>query len=540
MTTKRKQSLLRVVGFFCFLALLQMNVFAQTGNVKGLIKSESGDAVARATVHLTNTEKGVKLSTNTDTNGLFHFTQLPAGTGYVIEVSHVGYIKQIFPGYTVKNGEQIAIAIKLKENNDQLSDVVVVGYGSRSRAEITGSVSSVKKEEFNQGVFSSPLQLLQGKVAGLLITKSGNPNENPTVVLRGPSSFRQGNEAYEPFYVIDGVPGASINLVAPDDIESVDVLKDASSTSIYGSRAANGVIIITTRKVKKGRSNLSYSSYAALEKISNTLEMADAVSLRNYVQSNGLSFDAVNNDSVSNTNWQKAVTRTGFSHNHNISFNGSNQHSSYNVSVNYLNNEGIIKNSSMNRLVVRANIEHRAFADRLKLNLNAVNSSTNGHLIPDQVYNNMMTYLPTVPIMQADGTYTEDKSRTTGTGGYYNPVALLNQNIIQNKINLILMNGVAAVNILPGLDFTTSLSMQKQRVDTNLYYYKSSMLARNLNADGYAQRNTVSSVKKVLEAYAIPILNGNAPPPSMPVLTSLFSKTGYPAPWIIILKIQMT
>jgi iron complex outermembrane receptor protein len=156
----------------------------------------------------------------------------------------------------------------------------------------------------------------------------------------------------------------------------------------------------------------------------------------------------------------------------------------------------------MNRMVVRANVEHRAFNEKLKLNVNFANSITNGDLIPDQVYNNMMTYLPTVAVKQADGSYTEDKSRTTGTGGYYNPVALLNQHVIQNHINLMLVNGVANVNILPGLDFTASLSLQKQQADTNLYYYKNSMLARNLNADGYAQRNSVKSTKKVLEAYA--------------------------------------
>ncbi len=170
--------------------------------------------------------------------------------------------------------------------------------------------------------------------------------------------------------------------------------------------------------------------------------MADAVSLRNYAAASVLTFDAVNNDGESNTNWQKKLPVPVFHTIQNISFNGGNNHSSYAVSVNYMNNEGIIKTSGMNRLVVRSNVEHRAFNERLKLNVNFVNSTTNGHLIPDQVYNNMMTYLPTVSIMQKDGSYTEDKSRTVGTGGYYNPVGLLNQSKIENKINLMLLNGV--------------------------------------------------------------------------------------------------
>ncbi|BAV07827.1 iron complex outermembrane recepter protein [Filimonas lacunae] len=500
MTTTGKQSFLRQALFICLLLMLQLNVFAQSGSLKGLIRNEKGDPIASANVSLTNAATKFKQRVTTDSTGMFRFAQVPAGSGYTIEVSHIGYATQTLPNYTLKEGEPVAVSIKMKENNGALNEIVIVGYGSRSKSEITGSITSVKREDFNQGVYSSPLQLLQGKVAGLNITKSGNPNENPTVVLRGPSSFRPGNDAYEPFYVIDGVPGANINTIAPDDIESIDVLKDASSTSIYGARAANGVIIITSRKVRKGQSRLSYSSYIGIEKISHTLKMADANQLRNYVESNGDKFDAVNNDSVSNTNWQKEISRTGLSHNHNVSFNGSNQHSSYGVSVNYLNNEGIIKGSSMNRFVVRANVEHRAFNDRLRLSLNVTNSRTNGDLIPSQVYNNMMTYLPTVAVKQADGSYTEDRSRTVGTGGYYNPVALIANNTIQNKINLSIINGVINANILPGLDFTTSIAFQNQQQDTNQYYNRYSMLDQIHT--GFASRSTTSSSKKIWESYA--------------------------------------
>lgn len=502
MRSTGKQILLRTAAFLSLLVLLQMSAFAQTGNVKGLIRNEKGEAVAGATVVLSNATARFNQSTRTDSGGLFRFTQVPAGNGYSIEVSHVAYVKQTMPNYSIKEGEQVAVAVKLTEANSQLNEVVVVGYGTRSRNEVTGAVTSLKREDFNQGVFSSPMQLLQGKVAGLNITRSGNPNENPSVILRGPSSFRANTSAYEPFYVIDGVPGANLNIVAPDDIESMDVLKDAASTSIYGARAANGVIIVTTRKVRKGQSHLSYSSYAAIEQISNTLKMANATELRDYIKKNGRTLTPVNDDGVSNTDWQKEVTRTGVSHNHNLSFNGSNQHSAYGVSVNYLNNEGIIKTSSMNRFVVRANLEHRAFEDRLKINLNVTNSITNGNQVPAQVYNNMMTYLPTVAVMQPDGSYTEDRTRTVGTGGYYNPVALLYNNTIQNKINLFLVNGVVNWNILPGLDFTTSISMQKQQLDTNMYYKSTSMLLPAVTDKGYAERTAVSNTRKIWESYA--------------------------------------
>lgn len=500
MTFRRKRLFPQFAVLLLFAVLLHLKVFAQTGEIKGLIRTAKGEPMPGATVILTRNGGPFSKATHTDSFGLFRFSKVPADTGYVIKASYVGYTTLVSESYIMKADDQLSIALKLQENNGQLNDVVVIGYGSRSRSEVVGAVTTVKKEDFNVGVYSDPVQMLQGKVAGLNISRSGNPNENAAIILRGPSSFRSGTDAYEPFYVIDGVPGASIYSVAPGDIESMDVLKDAVSTSIYGSRAANGVIIITTRKVRSGQSHLSYSTYGAVESISNTIKMATAPQLRDYLATNNITIDNINNDGVSNTNWQKEVTRKGFSHNHNLSYSGSNQHSSYGVSVNYLNNQGIIKGSSMDRLVIRSNVQHRAFNDRLKLDMNVTNSITNGKDIPSQVLSNMLTYMPTVPVKNADGSYYEDRSRTTGTSGYYNPVALINQNTIHNKTNIFLVNGMATVNILKGLDFTTSVSMQRQRNDADLYYNSSSMLAQDYT--GYAQRSNVTNTKKVLESFA--------------------------------------
>ncbi|MBP1652030.1 MAG: outer membrane protein SusC, starch binding, partial [Bacteroidetes bacterium] len=500
MTFRGKRPFPRHAVLLLFAVLLHLKVFAQTGDIKGLIRTEKGEPLPGATVILTRNASSFSKVTRTDSIGLFRFSKVPADTGYVIKASYIGYTTHVSERYSVKANDQLSLAFKMQENNGQLSDVVVIGYGSRSRSEMVGAVTTVKKEDFNIGVYSDPVQMLQGKVAGLNISRSGNPNENAAVILRGPSSFRSGTDAYEPFYVIDGVPGASIYSVAPGDIESMEVLKDAVSTSIYGSRAANGVIIITTRKVRSGQSHLSYSTYGAVERISNTIKMASASQLRSYLAANNVTIDAINDDGVSNTDWQKEVTRTGFSHNHNLAFSGSNQQSSYGVSVNYLNNEGIIKGSAMDRLVIRTNVQHRAFKDRLKLDMNVTNSITNGKQIPSQVLSNMLTYMPTVPVKNADGSYYEDRTRTTGTSGYYNPVALINDNTIHSKSNILLINGIATVNILKGLDFTTSVSYQKQRNDTDLYYNSSSMLAQDYT--GYAQRTNVSNTKKVLESFA--------------------------------------
>ncbi|QNL50182.1 SusC/RagA family TonB-linked outer membrane protein [Olivibacter sp. SDN3] len=484
----------RILLMLCLLALAQQ-AWAQRekAHVMGLVQDTLGAPLQGVSVKAVNQSTQRSFQTSTSEQGLFSFMSFSDQGMYEFIFSYIGYMSDTLRNYQIVQGKQITLNVKLREEPMGLGEVVVVGYGSSSRSEITGSITSVSSEEFNTGVFNAPSQLLQGKVAGLNITRSGNPNARPAVILRGPSTLRAG--AQEPFYVIDGVPGASIDLVAPDDIISIDVLKDAASTAIYGSRAANGVIMVTTRKAKEGASRLSYSTYAAVENISNTIDMMSGDGLRNYLNGYGRSLDEINDDG-NNTNWQDEVSRTGISHNHNLSFNGSSQNSSYGASVNYLNNEGIIKGSSLERFIVRGNMEQRAFNDRLKLNLSVTNSNTTSELVPDEVYSNMLTYLPTVAVKRPDGSYMEDFSRTRG---YLNPVSLIENNTHQQKTKLFLVNGQATVNILEGLDFTTSVSYQDERIDTNIYRNRFSGLAQNL--DGQAIRNTVTNTKKVLESF---------------------------------------
>jgi len=479
------------IAFLC----LASRVIAQEAPVKGLVKDMSGQPLPGVTIKAEHLNTRKTAVTTSSSQGLFSFTSLAAGGPYRFIFSSIGYETDTLSGYTLTAGQQVALNVKLKEQSNALQEVTI-GYGKSKRNEITGSVTSIKQEEFNRGVVSSPGQLLQGKVAGLNITRSGNPNDRPAVILRGPSSFREG--AQEPFYVIDGVPGASIDLVAPDDIVSMEVLKDASSTAIYGSRAANGVIMVVTRNAGKGQGKLSYSAYAASETISNTIQMATGDQLRTYLKDNGKVLDKIS-DNGSNTNWLDEVTRTGFSHNHNLNFNGGGENSSYGASLNYFDNEGIIKNSGLERFIARANMEQRLFNNRLKLNINLTNSNTTNDRIATQVYNNMFTYLPTVSVYNADGTFYEDPTRTTGTGGYYNPVALLENNTYQGKTNLYLINGSAKVNILNGLDFNAMVSMQNEQINENLYNNRYSMLRQGFN--GYAERSSIKNTQKVFEGY---------------------------------------
>jgi len=470
-------------------------IFAQELPVKGMVLDVSGQGIPGVTIKAEHEKTGKFLVTTSSGTGLFSFANIAPGGPYRFIFSAIGLKPDTLSGYTVTAGQQIALSIKLKEQTSELQEVVI-GYGKSRRNEITGAVTSIKPEDFNRGVISSPGQLLQGKVAGLNITRSGNPTERPAVILRGPSSFRDG--AQEPFYVIDGVPGASIDLVAPDDIMSMEVLKDASSTAIYGSRAANGVIMINTKNAGKGLGTLSYSSYGAMETISNSIEMASGDELRAYLKNNGKTLDKISDDG-SNTDWLKEVTRTGISHNHNLNFNGGGENSSYGASLNYFDSQGIIRTSGMERFIARANMEQRLLNNRIKLNLNLTNSNSTYDRIAGQVYNNMFTYLPTVGVRKADGSFSEDPSRTTGTGGYYNPVALLTNNTFQGKTNLYLINGSVKATIINGLDFNAMVSMQNEQINENLYNSRYSMLKQGFN--GYAERSSIKNTQKVFEGY---------------------------------------
>ncbi|MCD8741026.1 TonB-dependent receptor [Mucilaginibacter roseus] len=468
---------------------------AQTApSATGIVKDSTGLALPGVTVNAQNTSSGKTISAVTDKDGIFNINNLENGGNYSFTFTYVGYLSKTLTGYAATAGNKISLAVVLKEGATALSQVVVTGYGRSSKAEVTGAITSVQAEDFNRGVISSPAQLLQGKVPGLNVTRSGNPNETGAIILRGPSTLRSG--AQEPFYVIDGVPGASIALLAPEDIMTMDILKDASSTAIYGSRAANGVIMVTTRKAKPGEPRLSYSAYAGFEKVSNQIEVLTGDELRKYLADNNRSLNPVDNNEGANTNWQKELTRSAFSHNHNLSLSGNTGKTAYNVSMNYLKNQGIIKDSELERFILRANIDQKYFNDRLRLNVSAVNSITSTSDIPDEVYQNMLTYLPTVNVKQPDGSYTENFTRTRG---YLNPVSLVDNSVLDGKVKTFLGNAMAEAKLFDGLRYTLSVSYQDEQNNNNAYYKRASGLAQGYN--GYALRNSYTNNKKVLESF---------------------------------------
>lgn len=436
---------------FTLSLLLTMSIsqfaLAQGRDVTGTVKStEDGSALPGVTVQIKGTNRG----TQSDSEGKYRLTGVPDNATLVF--SFIGLQSQ-----EQAVGNRSVIDVQLTSDTKSLEEVVVVGYGTAKRKDLTGSVQQVTARDFNPGVNPNPLQSIQGKVAGLTITQpSGDPNRNPTVRLRGYTSLAGGSD---PLYVVDGVIGVPINTVAPEDIETMDVLKDASAAAIYGARAANGVILITTKRGRSGRTTVTFNNYAAVETISNQLDLLDAEGYRNEVRRiRGANADKDFQDQQKfpvnpqgaggfNTNWQDQIFRTAYTNNHDLSVSGGSQTFSYRGSLNYIQRQGIMKNTGFNRLTGRINLDQKALDNRLNIQYNLSVSQQDGKLAEENIIARAITFLPTLPVRNADGSYYE----VGGSFDLFNPVAML-ENLTWNRTNRTLIGGMnLRYEILDGL-----------------------------------------------------------------------------------------
>ncbi|HVV70148.1 MAG TPA: TonB-dependent receptor plug domain-containing protein, partial [Verrucomicrobiae bacterium] len=486
-------------GLLLFLCLARHTAAAQQAAsdghaaLKGVVLTEQDQPIAGVTVSihaLTNADS--ISSVLTDEKGVFVVDNLVPGVRYQFIFTHVSYEPAVVKSLLIRQGEDNTLLQRLKSAVSSLNDVVVVGYGSQSRAVSTGAISSLTSKDFNTGVYTSAVEMIQGKIPGLNISHDGNPLSTPSVVLRGPSTLREG-AAQQPLYVVDGVPIPVDGVIDMTDIESVDVLKDAASTAIYGSRAANGVIMITTKKGKANGAKVSYNGFVGVEQISRRVRMMSAGQYRSYLKKNNLILDPFDEDGVS-TDWQSAVTRTGFSHNHNLSASGGNGKTNYYSSVDYRSVQGIINGSDLNSVTFRGNLEQTGFNNHLKLSLNVSNNVSNTDDIPSDVLYNMIAALPTMKIRNADGTYKEDYNVTVA-----NPVALIAQNTDNIKTKTLFGNAAAKLNVISGLDLNANVSYQNSQSNQGIYYDKASRLGFGLN--GEAIRSAYESEQKLVETY---------------------------------------
>lgn len=457
--------------------------FAHDGkNVKGTVTDSKGAPVIGAVI------EDVRSGHRTVTDAEGQFTIEGASPNDVLSVKCLGYEDAQMQARDGMN-------VKLKDDNVHLNEVVVVGYGHMRRKDITSSITTVTASDLNRGVYTDPAQLLQGKVAGLTVTQSADPNRSPSITLRGASTLRVG-AAQQPYYIIDGVPGVDLSLIAPDDIASIDVLRDATATAIYGSKAANGVIIITTKKGRKGSANVTYNGYVAFDNVAKNLDMMTATDLRNYAKANNFKLPT---DEGADTNWQKEVERTGVSHNHNVTVSGGTEKSSYDLSFNYLNRQGIIRGTDMNRFNARALGQTRFLKDHLDLTLgiNASQSTHNGVVMDgstESFTDAMNYYSPTQPVKNADGSWYE----SFGVTNYYNPVSLINEDRQTTVYKKMLFTAKATANIVKGLTWSAFYSYQTDQSTLSEYH---STKSQNVRTNGQAHRKTIFSNRSVFETY---------------------------------------
>lgn len=456
--------------------------------VRGVIKDETGEPIIGATVRV----KGQSEGTVSDFDGNFTLDVTDDNT---LQISYIGYQTQEFAV-----GKQHHFSIVLEEDKKILNEVVVIGYGTQKKGDITSSVGSVKSEDFTAGAINDAGQLIQGKIAGLSVTNpSGNPVGGTEISLRGNTTIL--GASTNPLILIDGVPG-DFNTVAPEDIESIDVLKDGSAAAIYGSRGTNGVVLITTKKSKGNNINeVQYSGYLSLSTIAKKPDFCNADDYRQQIK-DGLRDAAW--DLGDNTNWIDAITRTGLSHVHNISFKGGNAQTNYIFNVNYRNLQGIFKRSDKEEFQGRAEVNHSMFDDKLRFNFQLLGNQTgytatsDGGSFNTYSWRQALIHNPTEPIKNADGSWHEN----TGIFNYDNPVSRIYECDGEQKISQTRFSSNITLTPIKELTFNALFSYDKINQEGGYYETKKHISNVRDGMNGYASTGGSSTVTKLVELTA--------------------------------------
>ncbi|MGQ7944648.1 SusC/RagA family TonB-linked outer membrane protein [Flavobacterium sp. WC2509] len=489
---------------FAFFVGLSINCWAQKAEVSGVVLDEKGLTLPGANV----LESGTQNSATTDFDGRFKISV--SNKNAVLIISFVGFVERRLQ----LDGAKSNYTIKLNSSATSLEQVVVVGYGKGSRKNLTSAVASVKSDQLNNGVIADVGQLLQGKVAGLNVSTSGDPTKPSSVVLRGASTL---NSSQGPFYVVDGIPGVDISIIAPEDIVTIDVLKDAAATAIYGNRAANGVIMVTTKRGSKDKTQVNYSNYFGFEQVSNQLDMMNSTQLREFTTKNKLNFTP-QNDKGADTDWQKEILRPGYANStsHNLSMSGGGEHGNYYASLTYIDKEGVLIGNNFSRVIAHLAVEQNAFDDHVKFGLNVTNSNSGYNNVPQRnaVLLQSVSHLPVSPVTNPDGTYFENFIQT----GYFNPVAMINHADDDTKTNNFVGSFTTEVKLPWGFTYNLNLSYQQLNSLHGEYYdsyyqqYNSANFYNNpdppqtrtlvnFGVNGSALRNSYQTSNTIVESF---------------------------------------
>jgi iron complex outermembrane receptor protein len=475
--------------FAFILMLLASSLLSAQISIQGKVTDNNNVALAGVTV----TEKGSQTGTATNADG--NFTITVSNQKSVLIFSYVGYVAQ-----EIAVGNKTVFDLQLAPIGGQLNEVVVTGYGTQRRKEVTSAITTVSAKQFNKGNISDVAQLLQGKVAGLSISRpGGNPNGSFTIRLRGLSTLGANTS---PLIVIDGQIGVDINTVDPNDIQSIDVLKDAASAAIYGTRGSSGVIIITTKK--GGRvPTVTYSGSVSAEVPGKFIPHMDAAE---YVAAGG-------KDLGSKTDWNDEITRTGISHVHNVTFSGGNgTGTSYIASLNYRDVQGVSIKTGFNQINGRVGLTQRAINDKLSLTLDVIATQRESDLGFDRAYQYATIFNPTAPLHTTDPPGSGGLN-LTGSGyveqnfvEYANPLAVLEQNTNQGTLKRQNINATASYEIIRGLKAQVRYAQQTTSNYRWAYLPKTSFDSRiiegnrsGFSANGLARKQDDENYSRLFE-----------------------------------------
>ncbi|WP_345231041.1 TonB-dependent receptor [Olivibacter ginsenosidimutans] len=456
-------------------------------SITGKVSDEKGLPLQGVSIKIKDTNTG----TTTNADGMYKIN-VPSANA-VLSFSYIGYASQ-----EIAVHEQATINVILKEDNNTLNEVVVVGYGTQKREQITTAIASVKSEDFVQGSVKDAAQLIRGKVAGLnVVSPDANPVGNAQVNLRGvPSILADAS----PLVLIDGVPG-TLFTVAPEDIESIDILKDGSAAAIYGTRGTNGVILITTKKVNgETPATIDVNTYFTTQTISRKLDFMNASEYRKRVAEGRPGAT----DYGYETNWLDEITQTPLSQVYNVSLKGGNKNTNYIANLNYRSIEGIIKRSDNQVLFPRIEFNHTMFDGKLKINANINGyqqkyfSGADGTSFRGDVYRNGLTFNPTDRLKDDNGVWIEHIEKTD----YMNPVALLEETdgLIQNNNFRTFGN----LTYTPIQDFNVKLLLSRDLYNSTRGYYETKKHFSTIHdkKNGYASRGTTRTQEDLLELTA--------------------------------------
>lgn len=419
--------------------------------ISGTVIDNTGQPLPGATILETGTNNG----TTTDFDGQFN---LRVSANSILEISYVGFLTR---NITITPATSSPITIKLEVNPQSLEEVILVavGYGTMRKSDLTGAISSLTEDQLVKGVISSTEQVLQGRVAGLTVVQgSGDPSSGATMRLRGGTSLTASNN---PLVVVDGIAGVDINTVQPGDIKAIDVLKDASASAIYGSRGANGVIIITTKSGQSSGQAVTYTGYSGISFSSNNIDMLSANQWRNNVRENNLS-QAI--DFGGTTNWQKELEQTAFTQSHTISLSTGSDFSGLRASVSYLDNEGIIKSTGLERLAASVSTYLYALDKDLKFDIGVTANMDEWHPLDYRIFERAYNLNPTIPVYTNDGEFAQ-----VGGTLYENPLEILTNRTADDNRKRLLGYLKTEYDFLTDFKAVVNLSLEHNSHTGNLY-----------------------------------------------------------------------